>query len=135
MPTNLIAAPTSKIPSTVFDQLLEPVDEFVQKQDSELLKHPNQKFRYYDFFRLLMYFFISGGKSLKLFLKTDLNKGLLPTTLRLRPVAYSTFGEAFERFEVFNFQAVFQHLLKTGPFKQIPELAALGKLYCIDGSP
>jgi hypothetical protein len=126
--------PTSGIPSTVFDQLLEPVDEFVQKPDRELPQHPNQKFRYYDFFRLLMYFLVSGGKSLKLFLNTDLNQGLLPTTLRLRPVAYTTFGEAFERFGVMNFQAVFQHLLKTVPFKPIPELAALGTLYCIDGS-
>jgi len=40
-----------------------------------------------------MYFLSSGGKSLKLFLKTDLNKGLLPTTLRLRPVAYTIFDD------------------------------------------
>lgn len=134
MPTNLIADPTTEVPSTVFDQWLEPVDQFVQKQDSELPKHPNEKFRYYDFFRLLMYFFVSGGKSIRLFLQTELQKDLLPTTLRLRPVAYTTFGEAFERFGVTKFQAVFQHLLTTVSFKQIPELAALGTLYCIDGS-
>lgn len=132
--SNLITNPTSKISPTVFDQLLAPVDEFVRKQDRELPKHPNQTFRYYDFFRLLMYFFVSGGKSLRLFLQTELQKGLLPTTLRLRPVSYTTFGEAFERFGSLNFKKVFQHMLTTVPFRQIPELAALGTLYCIDGS-
>ncbi|MCP4935343.1 MAG: transposase, partial [bacterium] len=119
---------------TVFDQLLEPVDEFVRNQDRELPKHHNQKFSYYDFFRLLMYFFVSEGKSLKLFIVTKLNKGLLAETLQLRPVPYSTFGEAFERFPVTLFQAVFQHLLSTVAFRAIPELTALGRLYCIDGS-
>lgn len=134
MSKNTIADHTVQVPSTVFDQLLQPLEEFVQKQDRELPKHPNQTFGYYDFFRLLMYFFVSRGKSLKLFLKTELNKNLLPAALQLRPVPYSTFGEAFERFPVTKFQAVFQHLLSTVPFRQIPELVALGTLYCIDGS-
>lgn len=122
------------LPPTVFDQLLEPVDEFVRNQDRELAKHPNQKFGYYDFFRLLMYFFVSEGKSLKLFIVTKLNQGLLPAALQLRCVPYSTFGEAFERFPVTLFHAVFGHLLSTVTFKSIPELTALGRLYCIDGS-
>ena len=118
----------------VFDQILEPLEDFVRNQDQELPKHPNQKFGYYDFFRLLMYFFVSEGKSLRLFIDTLLNKGLVPKNLHLRVVPYSTFGEAFERFSVNLFQEVFQYLLSTVPFKQIPELAALGTLYCIDGS-
>jgi hypothetical protein len=118
----------------VFDQILEPLEEFVRNQEQELPKHPNQKFGYYDFFRLLMYFFVSEGKSLRLFIDTLLNKGLVPETLHLRVVPYSTFGEAFERFSVNLFRDVFQYLLSTVPFKQIPELAALGTLYCIDGS-
>ena len=119
---------------TVFDQLLEPVDDFVRNQDRKLPKHPNQKFSYYDFFRLLMYFFVAEGKSLKLFIVTKLNKGLLSEALELRRVPHSTFGEAFERFPVTLFQSVFQHLLSRVTFRSIPELAALGRLYCIDGS-
>ncbi len=122
------------LPPTVFDQLLEPVDEFVRNQEGKLAKHHNQKFSYYDFFRLLMYFFVSEGKSLKLFIVTKLNKGLLAETLQLRRVPYSTFGEAFERFPVRLFQAVFQPLLSTVAFRAIPELTTLGRLYCIDGS-
>ena len=83
---------------------------------------------------LLMYFFASGGKSFKLFITTELNKGLLPAALNLQSVPYSTANEAFERFSVNLFRDAFQHLLQTVPFKHIPELAALGTLYCIDGS-
>lgn len=125
---------TISVKPTVFDQLLDPLDEFVLNQDRNLPKHHNQKFGYYKFFRLLMYFLFSGGGSLKLFIVTKLNKGLLPTGLHLSPVPYTTFGEAFERFPVTLFQSMFQHLLSTVPFRPIPELATLGRLYCIDGS-
>ena len=134
MPRTPPATPNAPLQPTVFDQLLEPVDEFVRNQDRELAKHPNQKFSYYDFFRLLVYFFVAEGNSLKLFIVTKLNQGLLPAALRLRRVPHSTFGEAFERFPVTLFQAVFQHLLSRVRFRAIPELAALGRLYCIDGS-
>ena len=125
--------PDNSVP-TVFEQLLAPLDEFIRKQDAELPRHHNQKFGYYSFVRLLMYFFASGGKSFKLFITTELNKGLLPAALNLQPVPYSTANEAFGRFSVNLFRDAFQHLLQTVPFKQIPELAALGTLYCIDGS-
>lgn len=94
----------------------------------------NQKLGYYDFVRILIYFFVTGGGSLKLFICTKLNKGLLPNTLNLQHVPYSTIGEAFERFSVNLFRDVFRHILQTVQFKDIPELAALGKLYCVDGS-
>lgn len=125
--------PDTPVPA-VFGKLLEPINEFVQKQDAELPRHHNQKFGYYDFFMLLMYFFVSEGTSFKLFIETKLNKGLLPPSLNLRPVPYSTANEAFERFAVSLFRDAFHHLLKTVPFKCIPELAAFGTLHCIDGS-
>lgn len=119
---------------TVFEQLIEPIDKFVYKQDAELPRHPNQKLSYYKFFRLLMYFYASGTTSFKLFIVTELNQGLLPAAINLCPVPYSTANEAFERFSITLFSDVFQHLLSTVPFKKIPELVALGTLYCIDGS-
>jgi hypothetical protein len=122
------------IPPTIFNKLLEPIDDFVRDQEHKLQKHHNQKFGYYAFFRILMYFFLAEGTSFKLFIVTKLNKGLLPKSLELFPVPYSTANEAFERFSVKLFQEIFQHLLATVPFKSIPELASLGKLYCIDGS-
>jgi hypothetical protein len=119
---------------TVFQKLLEPVEDFVKEQNQRLPKHHNQKYDYADFFRLLLYYFASGTTSLKLLIQTRLNTGLLPPELGLRPVPYSTCQEAFERFSPRLFQAVFQPLLSTISFKAVPELATLGTLYCIDGS-
>lgn len=119
---------------TVFQKLLEPVEEFVKEQNHRLPKPRHQKYEYEDFFRLLIYYFVSGAKSLKLLVQTPLNTGLLPQELGLRAVPYSTCQDAFERFSPGLFQAVFQHLLSNRVFKAVPELASLGTLYCIDGS-
>jgi len=119
---------------TVLQKLLEPVEDFVKEQNHRLPKHRNQKYDYEDFFRLLIYYFVSGTKSLKLLVQTQLNMGLLPPELGLRAVPYSTCQDAFERFSPDLFQAVFQYLLSTRSFKAVPELATLGTLYCIDGS-
>jgi hypothetical protein len=119
---------------TVFKKLIEPVDEFVANQSDSLPKHHNQKYEYYDFFMLLVYYFTSEAQSLKLLVNGLLNKGLLANELNLQQVPYSTCSDAFERFLPELFQAVFQHLLQNMPFKKIPELVALGTLYCIDGS-
>ena len=119
---------------TVFQKLLEPVERFVQEQSQQLLKHPKEKYPYEAFFRLLIYYFVSGTKSLKRLINTPLNLGLLPAALGLQPVPYSTCQEAFERFSPRLLQAVFQHLLSTVSFKAIPELATFGTVCCIDGS-
>ena len=39
---------------TIFNKLIEPVDEFVNNQNEQLPKHSNQKFNYYNFFRILI---------------------------------------------------------------------------------
>ncbi|MFO1434699.1 MAG: hypothetical protein U1F76_32230 [Candidatus Competibacteraceae bacterium] len=119
---------------TVFQKRLEPVERFVQEHGQQLPKHPKEKYTYEAFFRLSIYYFVSGTKSLKLLINTQLNRGLLPAALGLQPVPYSICQEAFERFSPRLFQAVFQHLLTTVPFKAIPELATFGTVCCIDGS-
>jgi hypothetical protein len=83
---------------------------------------------------LLINYFVSGTRSLKLLIQVRLNGGLLAPELGLRPVACSTCQDTLERFPPALFQAVFQYLLSSLSFKAVPELAALGTLYCIDGS-
>jgi len=89
-----------------------------------------------------MYYFATGGKNFKLFILTSsmhhivtqLNLGLLPVSLNLRPVPYSTIkavhracrDEAFDRFPAHLFREVFQYLLNILSFKHLLELAALG---------
>jgi hypothetical protein len=119
---------------TVFSKLLEPLEDFIQAQNQALPRHPNQKYTYLDFFRLMVYFYVSGSTSLKLLIQTRLNSGLLPSALGLYPVPYTTCQDAFERFSPDLFRAAFQHLLAHLPFKAVPEFAALGCLCCIDGS-
>lgn len=120
--------------STIFDKLLEPVHSFVEGQ-AQLLPQPHrQTYPYLMFFRTLICYFASGPASLKLFINTQLNQGLLPDTLKLTPVPYNTFRDAFERYPPHLFRTVFEHLLTTLPLRHIPELAVFGTLYCIDGS-
>jgi hypothetical protein len=119
---------------SVFDKLMEPVQPFIEKQNQELTPHYLEKFSYQEFFRLLIFYYVSDIPSIALLLDTYLKKGLLPPALKLSQVARSTFNDAFERFSPDLFQAVFIHLLNTLSLKAIPELAALGILYCIDGS-
>jgi hypothetical protein len=119
---------------SVFDKLMEPVQPFIEKQNQELIPHYLEKFSYYEFSRLLIFYYVSDIPSIALLLDTYLKKDLLSPALRLSKVARSTFNDAFERFPPDLFQSVFIYLLKTLSLKAIPELAALGTLYCIDGS-
>ncbi len=112
---------------TVFQKLLEPVEDFVKEQNHRLPKHRNQKYAYEDFFRLMIDYFVSGTSSLKLLIQVRLNDGLLPPELGLHPVpSYSTCQDAFERFPPGLFQAVFQHLLSSLSFKAVPKVASSG---------
>jgi len=118
----------------VFDKLMEPVQSFIERQNQELPSHYLEKFSYQEFFRLLIFYFVSNIPSIALLLNTHLKKDLLSPALKLRKVARSTFNDAFERFSPDLFKEVFIYLLKTLSLIAIPELAALGTLYCIDGS-
>jgi hypothetical protein len=75
---------------TVFDKLLEPVHDFVEKQAQQLPQSRRQTYPYLMFFRTLICYLVSGTPSLKLFLNTLLNKGLLPDALKLTPFGRTT---------------------------------------------
>jgi hypothetical protein len=119
---------------TVFDKLLEPACPFVEEQDQKLTRHHNEKFFFPDFFRLLIFYFVSGISSVKLLINTHLEKDLLSPDLRMFKVRYSTFSDAFERFSPDLFKAVFASLICSVSLQSVPELATLGVLYCADGS-
>ena len=91
----------------VFDNLLEPVMDFVEEQHKQVPQHYNQKLDYTTFFRLLMCFFLTHPESLKLFITTKLNNGLLPKVFGFNPVPYSTFRKAFRAFPLTCFEISF----------------------------
>lgn len=119
---------------TVFETLLEPIQAYVEQQNEQRTLHHNETYSYRDFFRLLAFYFVSDIPSIALLLTTYLKKGLVSSALKLRYVPRSTFNDAFERFSPNLFRDVFVFLLSTISLQVVPELAALGVFYCIDGS-
>jgi len=103
MSSNLQNLLNNESQPTVFNKLLEPVLEKIDEQEQQLPRHHNQTYNYSDFFRTLIFYCTTDIQSLRLFINTYLNKGLLPSALELRLVSYTTFGEAFERFPIFLF--------------------------------
>ena len=81
--------------------------------------------------RLLVYHFAKGCESGRQLL-TDVSTA--ETELELGEVKRSTFFDAFQRFPVAWFASMLSFLLATVVWPAIPELEALGKLYCVDGS-
>lgn len=126
--------PSPQSDPTVFDALLEPVQAYVEQQDRQRPVHHNETYSYGEFFHLLAFYFVSDIPSIALLIKTYLKKGLLSPALKLRYVPRSTFNEAFERFSPALFRDVFVFLLSTISLQAVPELAALGLFYCVDGS-
>ncbi len=129
-----ILTPNPQSDPTVFDALLETVQAYVEQQDRQRPVHHNETYSYGEFFRLLAYYFVSDIPSIALLIKTYLKKGLLSSALKLRYVPRSTFNDALERFSPDLFRDVFVFLLSTINLQAVPELAALGIFYCIDGS-
>ncbi|QTA91544.1 IS4 family transposase [Desulfonema magnum] len=119
---------------TVFDRLLEPVSPLAEEQARKLTPHHNEKFSFPEFFRLLIFYFVSGVSSMKLLISTCLKKNLLPPEPNLTGVPYSTFSDAFGRFPPDLFKAVFTALIASVSLQSVPELSSLGVLYCADGS-
>ena len=119
---------------TVFEKFLEPVQAVVAQQEHERSRHHNATFTSQEFFRLLMDSSVSGLPRIALLRNPDLATGLTPPELHLRSVPRSTLNEAFERGSPDRFRAGVVFLLGARTLQTIPELAALGVLYCMEGS-
>ena len=70
---------------TVFDQLMKPVETLIKEQSEKLTSHHNEKFFFPDFFRLLIYYFVSGTQSIGLLINA-LKKNTLPPELKSSPL-------------------------------------------------
>jgi hypothetical protein len=116
---------------TTFDELFRPLVEPLKQLEDEHPPHHLEKLSFKVFVRLLVYYFTKECKSGRLLL-TDVKTAA--KELKLSSVPHSTFFDAFKRFPVAWFVTLLSFLLTTVVWKAIPELAALGKLYCVDGS-
>jgi len=116
---------------TTFDMLFQPIEAFLEKHERDHPPHHREKLHFEGFVRLLVYHFTKGCESGRQLL-TDVSTAA--SELGLGEVKHSTFFDAFQRFPVTWFASLLSFLLAAVVWKAIPELDALGKLYCVDGS-
>lgn len=116
---------------TTFDVLFQPLARFLAQHERDNPPHHREVLPYKDFVRLLVYHFAKGCASGRQLL-TDVST--VEPELELGAVKRSTFFDAFQRFPVVWFAGMLAFLLATVVWPAIPELATLGKLYCVDGS-
>lgn len=120
-----------EVTHTTFDELCEPTDAFFEQHERDHTPHHREKLHFKDFARQLFYHFAKGCESGRQML-TDVETA--DPQLALDEVKRSTFFDAFQRFPVAWFASLLAFLLTTVVWQSIPELTALGKLYCVDGS-
>jgi IS4 transposase len=116
---------------TTFDALCQPVDPFLDQHERDHPPHHREKLHFREFVRSLVYHFVKVAESGRQLL-TDIETAA--PELELDEMKRSTFFDAFQRFPVAWFAALLTFVLGTVVWQAIPELDALGKLYCVDGS-
>jgi hypothetical protein len=116
---------------TTFDVLFQPLESPLAQQERDHPPHHREKLHFKWFVRLLVYHFTKGCESGRQLL-TDISTAA--SELRLPEVKHATFFDAFQRFPVAWFASLLSFLMIAVVWKAIPELDALGKLYCVDGS-
>lgn len=116
---------------TTFDELLAPLSPELKSIEAKRQVHHRETLSFTAFVRLLMYYFTASVKSGRQLLTDTLSAA---PKLGLSIVKRSTFFDAFQRFPVEWFVTLLGMLLASVAWKTIPELDALGKLYCVDGS-
>ncbi len=116
---------------TTFEELFRPLETSLEQHERDHPPHHREELHFTDFVRILVYHFVKGCESGRLLL-TDLESAA--PELNLPEVKRSTFFDAFQRFPVAWFAQLFAFVLAAVAWKSIPELDALGQLYCVDGS-
>jgi hypothetical protein len=116
---------------TTFDVLFQPLESPLARHEHNHPPHHRETLHFKGFVRLLVYHFTKGCESGRQLLTDTLSAA---PELGLPEVKHSTFFDAFQRFPTVWFAGLLSFLLTVVVWKAIPELDALGKLYCVDGS-
>lgn len=116
---------------TTFDVLIQPLESPLAQHEQDHPAHHRETLHFREFVQMLVYHFVKGCESGRQLLTDTLTAA---PELGLPQVKRSTFFEAFQRFPTAWFAKLLSFLLAAVTWKAIPELDALGKLYCVDGS-
>ncbi len=119
---------------TVFQQLIAPIQPFFDKNCKQISEKCNAKtFSFSDFILKLIWAHATGVPSLKALI-SELQTNYAAHQLQLSPTPFSTFQEAFLRFELQYIKQAFQAVLLYCPWQRIPAFDEIGICKAIDGS-
>ena len=121
-------------PARVFDEIVAPVMPLIVEK-AQKLSHDAGKYTlsFQPFTLNLLFALIKGIKSISL-LVTHTKTSTEAQTLELVTASKSMYSEAFYRYSGQTYRTIFYMLLKKMNFLQIPEIQALGRFCCVDGS-
>jgi hypothetical protein len=127
----MMSKPGDSARCTTFDTLVQPLEPYPEQHERDHPPHHRETLHFRAFVRKLVFHFAKGCASERQLL-TDMETAA--PELELGEVKHSTFFDAFQRFPVAWFAGMLAFLLGAVVWQAIPELDALGKLYCVDGS-
>jgi hypothetical protein len=120
--------------STVFAKIMSPVLPLLKEEAGKLENDAlTYKLSFYCFALNLLYAIIKNIRSIGL-LVTDIRTFPEANALGLVDASKSMYSEAFIRYDPRLFKRIFYRLLEQLNFLEIPEIKALGRLLCVDGS-
>jgi hypothetical protein len=121
-------------PARVFDEIVAPVMPLIV-EEAQKLSHDASKYTLslQPFTLNLLFALINGIKSIGL-LVTNMKTSTEAQTLELVTASKSMYSEAFYRYSDQIYRTIFYMLLKKINFLNIPEIQALGRFCCVDGS-
>ena len=117
----------------LFDKLLAPLEAVLQQLDQEPLSQAAEKLKFRLFVRILFFRLFARISSAR-DLITDLRCKPAARALGLPVVALSTLHDAFIRYPLAWFVRLHGSLLETLALAELPEVQALGQLWCVDSS-
>jgi hypothetical protein len=118
----------------VFEEIIAPVIPLIAEEADKLGDDTKKyKLSFLPFTLNLLFGIINGIKSINLLI-TSIQSSPLAKTLGLVNVSNSMYSEAFVRYEPSLYRRIFYALLEKLNFLEIPEIKALGKCVCTDGS-
>ena len=118
----------------VVDEILAPVLPLIIQEAQTL--HPDATtytLSFHPFTVNLLFGLIGGLKSISL-LVTDIQTSPVARALDLVQASKSMYSEAFRRYSPRTYRTLFYTLLEKMNFLEIPEIRALGRFCCVDGS-
>lgn len=117
----------------VFDKLLAPLDPLLDRFDQEPISQAAKKLGFKLFVRLLVFRLLAQVRSLR-DLKTDLGSCPMARALGFPILGLSTLHDAFARYPVAWLCVLSMTLCQGLSMSTIPEVEALGRLWCVDSS-